>query len=123
MDLALWDLLGKLRKQPVYALLGGKTKVSILYYYTVEPPTKDTLRQEKEWTSFDVLNEDLPIELFSTSEWTPLYNGMAGPNVSVKDPKFSFPVAFLDLREEDNLSIVDKMAGPNVSFIQRVHCT
>ena len=28
VDLALWDLLGKLRKEPVYALLGGKTKVS-----------------------------------------------------------------------------------------------
>ena len=27
VDLALWDLLGKLKKQPVYALLGGKTKV------------------------------------------------------------------------------------------------
>lgn len=27
VDLALWDLLGKLRKEPVYALLGGKTKV------------------------------------------------------------------------------------------------
>ena len=27
MDLALWDLLGKLRKEPVYSLLGGKTKV------------------------------------------------------------------------------------------------
>ncbi len=24
-------------------------------------------------------------------------------------------------KEEDNLSIVDKMAGPNVSFIQRFH--
>ncbi len=24
--------------------------------------------------------------------------------------------------EEDNFSIVDEMAGPNVSFIQRVHC-
>ncbi len=29
---------------------------------------------------------------------------------------------YLDLREEDNLSIVDKMAGPNVSFIQRLPC-
>ncbi len=28
---------------------------------------------------------------------------------------------FLDLREEDNLSIVDKMAGPKVSFIPRFH--
>ena len=26
---------------------------------------------------------------------------------------------FLDLREEDSLSIVDKMAGPNVSYIRR----
>ena len=26
-------------------------------------------------------------------------------------------------KEEDNLSIVDQMAGPNVSFIQRFHCT
>lgn len=30
VDLALWDLLGKLKKQPVYALLGGKTKVCFL---------------------------------------------------------------------------------------------
>ncbi len=30
---------------------------------------------------------------------------------------------FLDLQEEDNLSIVDQIAGPNVSFIQRFHCT
>ena len=29
VDLALWDLLGKLRKEPVYALLGGKTKAKI----------------------------------------------------------------------------------------------
>ena len=29
VDLALWDLLGKLRKEPVYALLGGKTKVDL----------------------------------------------------------------------------------------------
>lgn len=27
VDLAIWDLLGKLRKAPVYSLLGGKTKV------------------------------------------------------------------------------------------------
>ncbi len=26
-------------------------------------------------------------------------------------------------KEDDSLSIVDKMAGPNVSFIQRFHCT
>ena len=29
IDLALWDVLGKLRNEPVYALLGGKTKVGL----------------------------------------------------------------------------------------------
>ncbi len=40
-------------------------------------------------------------------------------------PKLSFPIAIntvLDLREEDNISIVDEMAGPKVSFIQRPCC-
>lgn len=32
VDLALWDVLGKLRNEPVYALLGGKTKVVIMLY-------------------------------------------------------------------------------------------
>ena len=35
VDLALWDLLGKLKKQPVYALLGGKTKVWCHAYKTM----------------------------------------------------------------------------------------
>ena len=34
VDLALWDLLGKLLDQPVYGLLGGKTKV-YTYVYTL----------------------------------------------------------------------------------------
>lgn len=35
VDLALWDLLGKLRNEPVYALLGGKTKVRLSSYSPV----------------------------------------------------------------------------------------
>jgi L-alanine-DL-glutamate epimerase-like enolase superfamily enzyme len=27
VDLALWDLLGKIRKEPVYKMIGGATKV------------------------------------------------------------------------------------------------
>jgi L-rhamnonate dehydratase len=30
VDLAIWDLLGKIRNEPVYALLGGKTKDRVL---------------------------------------------------------------------------------------------
>jgi len=37
VDLALWDLLGKALKQPVYRLLGGKTKDKIPCYVTVHP--------------------------------------------------------------------------------------
>lgn len=38
VDLALWDLLGKLRDEPVYALLGGKTKERVPCYCTTARP-------------------------------------------------------------------------------------
>ena len=38
VDLALWDLLGKLRNEPVYALLGGKTKDRLPVYCTTGRP-------------------------------------------------------------------------------------
>lgn len=34
VDLAIWDCLGKLREEPVYALLGGKTKDRLPVYAT-----------------------------------------------------------------------------------------
>jgi L-rhamnonate dehydratase len=37
VDLALWDLMGKALNQPVYRLLGGKTKESIPCYVTTYP--------------------------------------------------------------------------------------
>lgn len=38
IDLALWDLLGHIRKEPVYALLGGKTKERLPVYCTTARP-------------------------------------------------------------------------------------
>ena len=38
VDLALWDLLGKLRKEPVYALLGGLVRDEISFYATGARP-------------------------------------------------------------------------------------
>lgn len=38
VDLALWDLLGKLRGEPVYALLGGKAKDRLPVYATTARP-------------------------------------------------------------------------------------
>lgn len=38
VDLAIWDLLGKLRGEPVYALLGGKTKERLPIYATTARP-------------------------------------------------------------------------------------
>jgi L-alanine-DL-glutamate epimerase-like enolase superfamily enzyme len=37
VDLALWDLIGRALKQPVYRLLGGQTKESIPCYVTTHP--------------------------------------------------------------------------------------
>ncbi len=38
VDIALWDALGKLRKEPVYQLLGGKTKDKLPVYATTARP-------------------------------------------------------------------------------------
>jgi L-rhamnonate dehydratase len=38
VDLALWDCLGKLRNEPVYKLLGGKTKGNLPCYATCYDP-------------------------------------------------------------------------------------
>ncbi|WP_216093870.1 L-rhamnonate dehydratase [Streptomyces abyssalis] len=38
VDLALWDLLGKLREEPVYALLGGPVREEQVFYATTARP-------------------------------------------------------------------------------------
>lgn len=38
IDLAIWDLLGKLRNEPVYQLIGGATKERINFYCTGPEP-------------------------------------------------------------------------------------
>ena len=38
VDLALWDLFGKLKKEPVYNLIGGKCKNKIPIYATTARP-------------------------------------------------------------------------------------
>ncbi|MEA2523244.1 MAG: L-rhamnonate dehydratase [Thermomicrobiales bacterium] len=40
VDLALWDLCGKLRQEPVYKLLGGETKDAIPCYVTGVQPAR-----------------------------------------------------------------------------------
>ena len=38
VDLAIWDCLGKLRGEPIYALIGGKTKPKLPVYATTARP-------------------------------------------------------------------------------------
>ena len=38
IDLALWDLLGRLRGEPVYQLLGGKVRDELIFYATGSRP-------------------------------------------------------------------------------------
>lgn len=38
VDLALWDLMGRLRQEPVYAMLGGPVRDEIVFYATSDRP-------------------------------------------------------------------------------------
>jgi L-rhamnonate dehydratase len=38
IDLALWDLVGKIRNEPVYKMIGGATRKSLEFYYTGPDP-------------------------------------------------------------------------------------
>lgn len=38
VDLAVWDLLGKIRNEPIYAMIGGRTKTEIPLYLTGPQP-------------------------------------------------------------------------------------
>ncbi|KAF9016549.1 enolase C-terminal domain-like protein [Hymenopellis radicata] len=39
IDLAIWDLLGKIRREPVYKMIGGSIKDEITFYCTGPEPT------------------------------------------------------------------------------------
>jgi L-rhamnonate dehydratase len=47
VDLALWDLLGKLRQEPVYNLIGGKCHDEITFYCT--GPAPDAVKELGFW--------------------------------------------------------------------------
>ncbi|CAF1182893.1 unnamed protein product [Didymodactylos carnosus] len=40
IDLALWDLIGKIRQEPVYKMIGGKTKDELRFYCTGPCPSE-----------------------------------------------------------------------------------
>ena len=65
VDIALWDLLGKSAKQPVYRLLGGRTKQRIPVYasrlYSVPlgqlAEEAERYKNEPNIGAYDILNE------------------------------------------------------------------
>ena len=47
IDIALWDLMGKVARQPVYKLLGGKCREAVsLYASALHPVEEEKVRQE-----------------------------------------------------------------------------
>ena len=47
IDIALWDLMGKVARQPVYKLLGGKCREAMsLYASALHPVEEEKVRQE-----------------------------------------------------------------------------
>lgn len=79
LDIALWDLKGKAFKQPVFLLLGGRTKASIPTYYS-RLYTRNLDRLQEEATSY----KDQGFQGMKLRCGYPLTEGLAGMNKNIE---------------------------------------
>jgi len=134
VDLALWDLLGKLRKEPVYMLLGGATKAFLPMYTTTARPDigkqlgfvgckvpcpfgpadgPEGMRKNVEWCqqSRALVGEGFPLMLDCYMALTVPYSIALARRLAEPDLHFTWMEEFLPPDEYEGYAEVKKAVG------------
>lgn len=134
VDLALWDLLGKLRQEPVYMLLGGATKAFLPMYTTTARPDKgkelgfvgckipcpygqsdgpEGMQKNVEWCqqARDLVGEGFPLMLDCYMALTVPYSIALARRLSQPDLHFTWMEEFLPPDEYEGYAEVKKEVG------------
>ncbi len=104
IDIALWDLKGKILNQPIYKLLGGAQRDKIRVYangwYTVAADPK--LNAEEARNTVDMGYTAMKFDPFAQNNYY---------NISLEEAQIS----------EDRVAAVREAVGPNVDILVEVH--
>ncbi|SPO03266.1 related to starvation sensing protein rspA [Cephalotrichum gorgonifer] len=114
IDLALWDLLGKIRGEPVYKLIGGQTKDHLTAYCT--GPNPDISREQGYWGSKVPLSfsPSEPDSLQKNYDALAAYRAKAGPGYPLMvDCYMSLSVSYA-------IKLVKKCADVDIEFWEEV---
>lgn len=123
VEIALWDLAGKLLQTPVCNLLGGRFRDRVRFYKTLQAPAKNPAAAES-WSH--QLEEELARNSYGFTAWK--VQGDAVPVAS--DPTFSEPghdpyTNQLTLRDIDRIVVrmegVRKVLGTDADFAIENH--
>mmetsp|Transcript_102845 Transcript_102845/g.169068 ORF Transcript_102845/g.169068 Transcript_102845/m.169068 type:complete len:473 (-) Transcript_102845:54-1472(-) len=134
VDLALWDLLGKIRKEPVYMLLGGATKAFLPMYTTTSRPDvgkelgfvgckipcpygqsdgPEGMRKNVEWCkqARELVGEGFPLMLDCYMALTVPYSIQLARRLAEPDLHFTWMEEFLPPDQYDGYSEVRQAVG------------
>jgi L-alanine-DL-glutamate epimerase-like enolase superfamily enzyme len=98
VDIALWDLKGKLLNQPIYKLLGGAWTTQIPWYASIgnhaSRSVDDTLRNLDEWLKFEPAMVKIRFDGDRTTRDLDLAGDIAKARAVRKHVGENFPLAF-----------------------------